>query len=300
MLKLLIKELAGWVVRLFGVGVVLRTLLHRRRVAILVYHDPIPEVFVQHLAWLTRRYRFISLDTLVSALETGDWSAVPPFALVITFDDGHRGNAALADLFQRYGIHPTIYLCSQMVNTQRHFWWKEAQEHAESFKTLDHATFLKHLFETKDYQPDKAYHERQALNADELTMLEPHITAGAHTRFHPILTKCPDSLALDEIRMSRIELEQMLGHPVEHFAYPNGNYSPRELKLVKESGYRSARTIRPGWNGPGTDPYQLHAFCVEDDASLNVLSLRLSGLLIPLWTLRQGLRNLLTEKNDAV
>lgn len=289
MLKTYFKESAGWIVRCCGMGGVLRTLLHRRRVAFLVYHDPLPGVFAQHAGWLARHYRFVSLDMVVNALESGDWSAVPYHALVITFDDGHRNNAILARLFQQYGISPVIYLCSQIVNTRRHFWWNEVPGQAESFKELEHDAFLRKLHETAGYSPEMIYGDRQALAAEELVALKPHVCFGAHTRFHPILPRCSEVEAREEIGQSRIELESILKCPVEHFAYPNGDFSARDVALVKKAGYRSARTIQPGWNGPGTDPFLLRAFVVEDDASLNGLALRLSGILVPLLTLRRWL-----------
>ena len=44
----------------------------RKRVTIVVYHDPSPEVLDRHLAYLTAHYRAITLDRLAEALHSGD------------------------------------------------------------------------------------------------------------------------------------------------------------------------------------------------------------------------------------
>lgn len=290
MLKTWLKEIAGGFIRFSGLGAIARHFVHRRHMAILVYHDPDPVTFARHLAWLRKHYRLVSLDTLAEAIETGNRAVIPACAVAVTFDDGHRGNAALAGLFARYGLRPTIYLCSQIVNTRRHFWWTEAPQEAAALKALPQAEFLQRLEALAGYRPEREYETRQALNLAELEALRAQVDFGGHTRFHPVLTQCADALAREEVLQSRAELATLLQQPVAHFAYPNGDYGPRERLMIQEAGYRTARTIRPGWNDASADPHQLRAFSVEDDASLNVLALRLSGALIPALAFRRWLR----------
>jgi len=299
MLKELLKEAMGWGLRCSGLGAALRAVFHRRRALVLVYHDPEAGVLTRHLNWLAGRYRFIPIETVVHAVESGDWSRVPRRALAVTFDDGHRGNAALCGVLSRFDVQPVIYLCSQIVDSSRHFWWTEVPEDAERLKTLSFDDFLARMSETTGYRPDKSYEDRQALDRAELAALAPHASFGGHTRFHPILPRCSDAVARKEISGSRDELERMLGHTIDHFAYPNGDYGPRDVALVREAGYRSARTIQAGWNGPGTDPYELRATCVEDDASLNVLALRVSGVLIPFVKLRKIWQRLMPARRRS-
>jgi peptidoglycan/xylan/chitin deacetylase (PgdA/CDA1 family) len=80
----------------------------RRRVTIAFYHDPSPERFGAHARYFVAHYRFTTLDAVVDALGSGDWSGSPERALVVTFDDGHRGNHRLLPIFRRYGLRPTI------------------------------------------------------------------------------------------------------------------------------------------------------------------------------------------------
>ena len=65
-----------------------------------------------------------------------------------------------------------------------------------------------------------------------------------------------DAVAKDEITTSRRRLEQALGVPVKHFAYPNGelaDFSPAVRSLVEAAGFRSACTTVRGYNRPSDD-----------------------------------------------
>ena len=55
--------------------------IQRRKVAIVVYHAPRPEVFDRHLTILKRVYNIVSLAEYVAAREAGTTSALPRKAL---------------------------------------------------------------------------------------------------------------------------------------------------------------------------------------------------------------------------
>jgi peptidoglycan/xylan/chitin deacetylase (PgdA/CDA1 family) len=91
----------------------------------------------------------------------------------------------------------------------------------------------------------------QFLGWDDLRALaaEPLATVASHTRTHRRLRRLPDEQARDEIFESRRRLEQGLGRPVRHLAYPfggPGECGPREFALAREAGYATAVTTRRG------------------------------------------------------
>jgi len=65
---------------------------------------------------------------------------------------------------------------------------------------------------------------------------------GAHTVTHQRLTSLGSEGALWEVITGREMLEQILGEPVISFCYPEGKFSSRDRELVRQSGYRLART----------------------------------------------------------
>jgi hypothetical protein len=95
---------------------------------------------------------------------------------------------------------------------------------------------------------------------------------------HPILTQCGDMKSEQEITRSRLDIEEALGVPCRHFAYPNGSYGTREVVTVRASGYVTARTTDPGWNGRKADAFRLRAFVVGDAAADEWLAVQAVGI----------------------
>lgn len=276
-MRVLVSQAIAVLIRVSGLTALVRHTLGRRRAAILVYHDPRPDVLERHLRYLTRHYALCSLDTVVDAIHAGDWSAVPPRAVVLTFDDGHRGNAGLADAFRRYGVQPTIYLCSQVAGTGRRFWFHAAGDERQALKRLASAERRRAL-ERRGFDPLREYGgERDALSREELARLGTVAGFASHTRLHPILTTCDDAECEEEIARSRGEVEALTGRPCRHISFPNGDHTERERRFARAAGYASARTIDLGWCDVRTDPFALRALVVPDDASVS----RLAAALVP-------------------
>ena len=246
---------------------------------VLVYHDPPPSLLERHLEYLSKHYRFLALGELVDALHARDWRRIPPKSVVLTFDDGHRGNADLLPLFRRYGVRPTIFICSQLVGTNRHFWFSGASD-PEALKRLPNDERLVRLERETGFSPTREYptNERQTLSRAEIEQMKEHVDFASHTRFHPLLPSCTDEECEVEIRESKAEVERLTGEPCRHFSHPNGDYSPREIEMIKAAGYVSARTMDFRWNGVTTDPFGLKAVPVLDDASVNRLVADIAGV----------------------
>lgn len=255
----------------------------RRRVAILLYHDPRPDLIAEHLEYLCRRHVPIPLEVLVQALETGDWTEIPPAAVVLTIDDGLRGNAELADVFRSYGVTPTIYLCSALVGTTRRFWFALPGLDPEPLKLLPDEERLSILATSHGFSPEREAAEAvaEALSRAEIGAMSDAVAFGSHTATHPILPRCNGATAEREIQASKGDVEDLLARPCDHFSFPNGDYGERELKLVRTAGYRSARTTDIGWNGPGADPYRLRVLTRDaDHMSVPLLALHLAGIAV--------------------
>lgn len=257
---------------------VARRRIARRRVSILVYHDPAPDDFEGHLRFLASRYSFVSLDTVADALEKGTWDDLPDFPLVVTLDDAWRGNAALAPICRRFQCPITIYASSQLLDTGRQYWSTRAPD-KEALIRLPNAERIRALVARgADPTVEVGPSERQTLTRDEALQMMDVANFGSHTRFHPWLPSCSDEEAREEIFNSKDELERALEQPCGHFAFPYGAHTVRDRELVAEAGYRTARTIDSGWNCPESDPYHLRAISVRDDAPLSRLAAELAGI----------------------
>ncbi len=277
----ILKNIIAALICLSGIHILIREWMCRNRVAILMYHDPKATIFAKHLGYLSRHWTFISFETLVTAIYQKDFSRIPPKSVVITIDDGHGGNIKLLPLFKQYRIRPTLFVCTQIIGTYRHFWFKmagQSKTEREKLKRLPNADRLLHLKQTTDFEQEKSYADRQALNIIEIKEMAENVDFQPHTRFHPILTHCTETECRQEILGSKIDLEKLLDIECSHFSYPNGDYTDREIEIVKTGGFRSARTTDIGWNTLETGPYQLKTVPIADDAGLLLFRAQLTTI----------------------
>jgi len=84
----------------------------------------------------------------------------------------------------------------------------------------------------------------RSLTVPELETLahEPLITLGAHTVSHCDLNTRTKAEQQDEIAGSKLQLEKIIGRPVEHFSYPYGSCNDDSVVVCAENDFRSAVT----------------------------------------------------------
>ena len=69
------------------------------------------------------------------------------------------------------------------------------------------------------------------------------VTIGSHTKSHAWLANESEEKGFEEVAGSKAELERRIGAPVDHFAYPGGQFTPPVVDLVARAGYRFAYTV---------------------------------------------------------
>ena len=113
---------------------------------------------------------------------------------------------------------------------------------------------------------NSARDSHRCLSRDEVAALGRRelIELGAHTVTHPLLPGLPQTLQSAEVRESKVELEQLLGHPVKSFAYPYGLYAADTVTLVRHEGFSSACSIAAGVLNRETDLFSLPRIKVQD------------------------------------
>ena len=257
---------------LSGIVRLRRYLKQRNSVTIFIFHDPAPNDFNAFLHALNVRYNFVGMEEVIRAKKDGKLHELPKYAAVITFDDGHKQNFDLIDSIVELQAPTTIYACSDIVNTQRHFWsnYPLPKPQMEAIKSLPNAEMLEKLA-TVGYDKQKNYPERQALTLAEMQDMEQTglISFESHTCFHPILTQLPDAESAAEIADSKKHLETLLDKTISGFAYPNGDYSQREIDYVKAANYDYAVTVEHGQVSTQSDDYKLPRICLNDFGSVS-------------------------------
>ena len=96
----------------------------------------------------------------------------------------------------------------------------------------------------------------------------------------------------------QVELERRYKINIYALAYPNGDYSERDLRLAQQAGYRCALTQDPGFNDRTTDLFRLRRIPVQDESSISELLVKASGLwglISSLWRKPQPKPTLTTQ-----
>lgn len=263
--------------RYSGTAWFFREFIQRNKVTILLFHDMGKQDAERNFSWLKSHYNLIGLNDYLDAVAND--GPLPVKALVITFDDGHAGNHELLTLIERMQIPVTIFLCSGIVGTNRHFWFRHSDKVIPELQRLKRLPETERLEQLKTMGFDKLrqYSDRQALSKDEILEMAPWVDFQSHTRFHPILPSCDDLTAEDEIINSKIQLENDYGFMIRSLSYPNGNYTDRDIELTRQAGYECGVTVDAGYNDRGTDLFRLKRVSVNDARTLDELVVKASG-----------------------
>jgi len=256
----------------------IREFVQKKKVTIILYHNLKPEQADKHFKILKSKYNIISLKDYIKKRKLGK-DNLPSKSLIITFDDGYKSVYQLKSILKKYKIHVTIFLCSRIVGTNRHFWWdydidKNKREYLKNIPDKKRLEILRKL----GFEEEKEFEDRQTLSKDEIEEMKNIVDFQSHTMFHPILPNCNTERAYEEISQSKIDLENNYGLKIYALSYPNGNYSEREITIVKEAGYECAVTVDLGFNSKNTDLFRLKRICIDDVADVDELLVTVSGL----------------------
>jgi hypothetical protein len=82
-----------------------------------------------------------------------------------------------------------------------------------------------------------------AMTAAQVRELSCAFEIGAHTLRHIDLTAATEPQALQEICDSKSWLENSTGKPCLLFCPPKGKFSSRDLRLIRQAGYRGVRSV---------------------------------------------------------
>ena len=249
-----------------------------------------------------------------------------PF-VALTFDDGYRDLIEHAlPILERHQAPFTAYVTTGFADRTARLWWLELEEAIRASDCIDLqiAGEPLHLAAGSDEEKAAAFHalywllrsgpedqlleaiatqarragivsaaltERLCLDWDAIRALARHplCTIGAHTLTHPMLAKHPDDVARAEMDDSRRRIEEEIGLPVRHFAYPVGDPTsagPRDFAIAAELGFASAVTTRPGMIFPEhrSAPTALPRLSLNGNwQSLDSLEILLSGVPFAIW-----------------
>jgi peptidoglycan/xylan/chitin deacetylase (PgdA/CDA1 family) len=151
-----------------------------------------------------------------------------------------------------------------------------------SMKTLSDMDIHKRLDETAThFDLGTLSNSASLLNWEQLGEMTASglIEAGSHTCNHIRLNAdTPSDVMQHEVINSKQTIEDKTGSPVSTFCFPNGDFSPEALALVKQH-YDCAVTTRSGWNNLETNNFQLQRIGIHEDIAADEIAFlaRISG-----------------------
>ncbi|MES2266916.1 MAG: polysaccharide deacetylase family protein [Bacteroidota bacterium] len=255
-MKKKIRYLLSWFIScvLITLGFVRRAkkrALNGEYILSLYYHAPGKELFEFCVLWLKRNnFQVIDQEDVLALVKNE--RPIPKSAAVITVDDGWSSNYEnVAGVAQKYNVPVTIFVSTEPIENGN-YWWPYVNEAisknltnqtVESLKVLPNNEREKIIQEIKQ----QVKLERQAMTVDQVIEIAKTglVTIGGHTITHPILPNCDEGTSFREIKLSKSTIEEWLGKEIKTFAYPNGDYTEREIRFLEQSGFELAYTTKP-------------------------------------------------------
>jgi len=244
-----------------------------------------PDEFNRQMDYLSRWFNVISLHDIINWLDGRQ--SLPPYAALITFDDGYLDNYTTAyPILRRHKFPAVVYLTSGHIDTDAPFYWdlaaycffhtkndhvlfpnntevswknsvelgKVSKSWVESMKAIPEAqkqAWVSRLPNQLEVSIPRNYFRKLMMNWDQIREMSSNgIEFGGHTINHPILSRISLDQARIEIEGSKADIEKELGQTIFSFAYPNGKQADLNVNLenlVSQVGYRVAFTLL---NGP--------------------------------------------------
>jgi len=212
--------------------------------------------------------------------------ALPPRAVLVTFDDGYRAVLDLAlPILERYKVPAVVFGCSEPILRGMHFWFDSVCQSAGEHAVLEARRAPAGewaAFVNAHQVPASPTDRHRPLTVEELKQLAAHplIDIGGHTLTHPTLALLPYKEQAREIGGCRSALEQLIGSPIGAFAYPYGmsthDYSVDTISVARDAGFNLAFTTEQGFAALGCPAYEIPRFVMLDAVDEVELAHRLS------------------------
>lgn len=187
-----------------------------------------PANFARQMQYLVDSgYSVLSMDAMAECiLGKREWPDKP---VAITFDDGFDNVYTQAlPILAEHKLPATLYALSDHFDGEN-FWMNS-----------------------------RGFPTRKLVTQTQLKVLDQSgVAIGSHTINHKKLAELAPEELVSEIETSKNCLEDILGKPVQHFAYPYGIFDDNVRQVVIDAGYTSACSTVSGFNRKGQDIFAI-------------------------------------------
>jgi peptidoglycan/xylan/chitin deacetylase (PgdA/CDA1 family) len=107
------------------------------------------------------------------------------------------------------------------------------------------------------------------LNTDQVRELDAQgFQIGCHSMTHPYLSDLPEPELKREVVDAKLQIEAIVGHPIEHFSCPGGRYDQRTLQMARHAGFATVANSQFRANTSRTSPYELGRVAMLRDLTI--------------------------------
>lgn len=232
-----------------------------------ILYPPIhPDAFANILKFLSRHYRFVSVDDLLKEPE-----AALKNACCVVFDDGFSDFRHFAvPALEARKVPVTLFVPVKNILDKEVIWTSQLDNSISQTKASQFTLELNGVTETFDLSDEKkkiiaarrlknilmaatpeifrqlfadlktkleydAARDAELMHSEELLRLPGNVSIQSHTLTHPYLPSLPENAVEDELYHSRMELEKLLHRPVSYLSYPIGGHNERIRKMAAAS-----------------------------------------------------------------
>ena len=135
------------------------------------------------------------------------------FNYSLTFDDGYKSNLYIAEELAKRNLKGTFF-----------------------------------IIKNRSLSDPKYLNVQEIKEIDQLGM-----EIGSHSCTHRHMNRLKKPVMIQELRESKLFLEEILGKPVYAIAYPGGHFGSREIEASFKEGYLLNRTVITGLNSYPVD-----------------------------------------------
>ena len=277
-MKKVIKQLLFFCYKILGLSYIKNFISNSNLITILLYHEVSPDKFEKQIKYLiSKKYQIVPLkETIYKILNK---ESIPSKSIIITFDDGLKGNYRLLDVIKKYNVKPTIFITTSIVGTKKHFWDKEIGNQSELLRYLEISDKARlDRLKNINFYEDKEYLDRQALSMEEIYEMSNFVDFQPHSKYHPVLKNCIYNRKESEIKESREFIEKKIKNEVYAFAPPYGIYDSEIIDILKKNDFKCSLTINPGKNYIQDNLYELKRIGVPENIDINEFLCRIDGV----------------------
>ena len=113
----------------------------------------------------------------------------------------------------------------------------------ENFRQAEVGSIIE-ILRAHTHLPSRTIEQSRAMDWSMLQdMQRTGVVVGCHSKSHAILTNEDEATVFSEARDGRAALENHLGTPVKHFAYPDGAFNDTVVRVIARAGYHHAYTV---------------------------------------------------------